>query len=194
MGEDLDLWFRLADETPVALVHAPLAAYRAAVAGLPHGGAAAGGLPPFMSRMRAARAERHDPAAAPAIGALVRGPAGNHAGARHCWPPASAGEALRCLVRARHAATGRRWQLTVAHGAAAARPSWPTAGSAGAFAAPIRSRSRGRCHEHGGHRSPRRDAARCSVSDRSSRPSTRKRISARPSRAASRPLPRWAAK
>ncbi len=51
-GEDLDLWFRLVDETPVALVHAPLAAYRTAVSGSLTAAARVHELPPFLMRMR----------------------------------------------------------------------------------------------------------------------------------------------
>ena len=50
-GEDLDLWFRLGDVTPVALVRAQLAAYRTQVAGsLSDGGPRK--LAPSIRRMR----------------------------------------------------------------------------------------------------------------------------------------------
>jgi len=50
-GEDLDVWFRLNDETPVALVHAPLAAYRTCVEGSLTSEHPAE-LAPFLIRMR----------------------------------------------------------------------------------------------------------------------------------------------
>src|SRR5213075_46721 len=51
-GEDLDLWFRLADETPVALAHCPLAAYRVDVNGSLTAAARAHELPALLARMR----------------------------------------------------------------------------------------------------------------------------------------------
>jgi cellulose synthase/poly-beta-1,6-N-acetylglucosamine synthase-like glycosyltransferase len=50
-GEDLDVWFRVAEHSPVALVRAQLAAYRTAVAGS-LSSAHVTGLAPYLVRMR----------------------------------------------------------------------------------------------------------------------------------------------
>ena len=52
LGEDLDLWFRLAEKSPLALVRSPLAAYRVALHGSLSTLARPMGIPPFMQRIR----------------------------------------------------------------------------------------------------------------------------------------------
>jgi hypothetical protein len=52
VGEDLDLWFRLAEKSPVALVRSPLAAYRVALPGSLSALAKPTSMAPFMLRMR----------------------------------------------------------------------------------------------------------------------------------------------
>jgi hypothetical protein len=52
LGEDLDLWFRLAEKSPLALVRSPLAAYRVALNGSLSTLARPMGIPPFMQRIR----------------------------------------------------------------------------------------------------------------------------------------------
>jgi len=109
-GEDLDLWFRLADESPVALVRMQLAAYRTAVAGSLSAGARRE-LAPFLERMRR-RALDGTLAARHRRSALWFVAQQEITLARDLLAEGHRREALRCLWRARDAAPGTRWQLT----------------------------------------------------------------------------------
>jgi hypothetical protein len=113
-GEDLDLWFRIADESPVALVHAPLAGYRVAIAGSlssahhkqPHE------LAPYLHRMRQ-RALAGGMSEQQRRSALWFIAQQEITLARDLLAAGKRREAIRWLIQSRHAASGRRWQLTM---------------------------------------------------------------------------------
>lgn len=109
-GEDLDLWFRVAERTPVVLINQPLAAYRLMPDGLSARFAAE--EPPYLQRMQA-RAQtlelpRHQRASALwFVGQqrITRARAALSAGQRR--------EALAILMKAHGARLTPRWALSV---------------------------------------------------------------------------------
>lgn len=108
-GEDHDLWFRVTDETPLALVNAPLAAYRIVPDGLSsmHPNA----LAPYLVRMR----ERALTGAIPArhrASALWFVAQQELTLAREALIAGNRRRALRFLLSARHVVWDRRWQMT----------------------------------------------------------------------------------
>ncbi|MEO7885543.1 MAG: glycosyltransferase family A protein [Polaromonas sp.] len=110
-GEDLDLWFRLAEKTPVALVRSPLMAYRLAVEGglTTHHPELA--MPPFLERMRE-RALSSGMTAAQRRSALWLVAQHELTLARQALASGQRHEGFGWLIRARRAAAGRRWWLT----------------------------------------------------------------------------------
>jgi hypothetical protein len=111
-GEDLDLWFRLAEQAPVALAHAPLMAYRLAVEGSLSSGHARWPCRLFWSACGSARfqgpcrtAQRHSALWLVAQHELTLARQALAAGSRRegwAW------------LSARRAAAGKRWWLTAA--------------------------------------------------------------------------------
>ena len=111
-GEDLDLWFRLADQSPVALVNLPLATVRGAVPGS-LSARARRALPPFLARMREHARDGTIPARH-RRSALWFVSQQQVTLARMALAAGQRGEALRWLLHARRGIIGRRWCLTLA--------------------------------------------------------------------------------
>jgi glycosyltransferase involved in cell wall biosynthesis len=114
MGEDLDLFFRLADHTPVALVHQALMAYRIFVdssLSSAHSAHRFESLPPWLVRMREASLNGAIPARhrRTALWFVTQQEINL---AREMLALGRRRDALRWLMKARHGAGTRRWQLT----------------------------------------------------------------------------------
>ncbi|MDB5929083.1 MAG: glycosyl transferase, family 2 [Polaromonas sp.] len=111
-GEDLDLWFRLAEKTPFALVHSPLSAYRISVQGsLTMQNVVM--MPPYLERMRM-RAQTGSMSAAQRKSALWFVAQSKLTLARLALASGDRLEGVSWLLDARHAARGKRWWLTAA--------------------------------------------------------------------------------
>lgn len=112
-GEDLDLWFRLAELAPVALAHAPLMAYRLAVDGGLSSGHDTLAMPVFLKRMQ----QRAQSGAMPLSrrGSALQLVAQYQVTlARQALAMGKRREGWAWLVKARRAAGGKRWWLTAA--------------------------------------------------------------------------------
>lgn len=110
-GEDHDLWFRVADETPLAFVNAPLAAYRVVPDGLSAGHPNM--LAPYLLRMR----ERALDGTMPARhrnAALWFVAQQEVTLARYALVDGNRRRAWHWLLQGRHAIWSKRWQVTAA--------------------------------------------------------------------------------
>jgi len=112
-GEDLELWFRISERTPIALVHAPLAAYRVGVADSLSDGRQPWCQPPWVDRLRRrVRARGFDPRRRRSALRLADQLGLNMA--REAIAAGERGAAFALLMGARHAMAGRRWWVTAA--------------------------------------------------------------------------------
>jgi cellulose synthase/poly-beta-1,6-N-acetylglucosamine synthase-like glycosyltransferase len=111
-GEDLDLWFRVAEQTPITLVKAPLLAKRTAVEGsLTAQHDETMFLYPAIQRMRK-RALSGVMSAQQRRSALWFVAQQEVSGARYAVASGQRLESMRWLIRGRHAVSGKRWWLT----------------------------------------------------------------------------------
>lgn len=110
-GEDLDLWFRLAEETPIALAKVPMVAYRVATAGgltMQHCPLT---MPSFLGRMRV-RAHSGTLTAPQRRSALRLVAQQEVTFARQAVVSGKRLQSLLWLMHGRRAASSRRWWLT----------------------------------------------------------------------------------
>lgn len=110
-GEDLDLWFRVADETPVALVRQPFAILRTVPASLSTWQPRTA-IPPFLDRMER-RARHGEMPAKHRASALWFVGQFQVTMAREALAERNRRRALQLLLRSRRAFCTRRWQLTL---------------------------------------------------------------------------------
>ena len=113
-GEDLDLWFRLAEQTSIAFVHLPLVAYRTKVPGSLSSSHPLS-IPPYIHRMRqrahAGALTKHQRQSALWFVSQVEVGV-----ARGFFSLGQRIEGFRWLARGRHAMQTRRWWITLAMG------------------------------------------------------------------------------
>jgi cellulose synthase/poly-beta-1,6-N-acetylglucosamine synthase-like glycosyltransferase len=112
-GEDMDLWFRLAEYAPVAFVPAPLAAYRIDVEGSLTSKHPEQEVAPYLRRMRARALAGEMPAAQrkSALWLVAQQEIGM---ARQCLEAGKRLKGAQWLLRGRAAATSKRWWMTAA--------------------------------------------------------------------------------
>ncbi|MGH8821254.1 MAG: glycosyltransferase family 2 protein [Rhodoferax sp.] len=111
-GEDLDLWFRLAEQSPIAIMHVPLVARRVAVAGSLTVQHDASIMLPWVTRMRT-RAVSGIMTRSQRKSALWFVAQFKVTLARQAVAFGFRLEGIRWLLRGRRAAIGLRWWLTV---------------------------------------------------------------------------------
>ena len=112
-GEDLDMWFKLAEKTPIALVKSPLAAYRIEVQGSLTAHQAELHMSPYLYRMQE-RALSGGMTPAQARSALWLVAQLEVSVARRALVQGNRLECLRWLIRGRRAMAGKRWWMTAA--------------------------------------------------------------------------------
>ena len=112
-GEDLDMWFRVAEKSPIAWVKRPLVAYRVSVEGSLSLKNTELKLPPFFHRIRA-RALSGVMTEDQAKSALKMVADQEISMARDALASGQRREAIRLLGSARNWASKRRWWFTVA--------------------------------------------------------------------------------
>ena len=111
-GEDIDLWFRIAEQTPIALVKSPLLVYRTAVEG-----SLTAQHDPMLFRYPAIQ-RMQSRALSGAMSAQQRRSTlwfiaqQEVSGARYAMASGQRLEGMRWLIRGRHAVSGKRWWLT----------------------------------------------------------------------------------
>ena len=110
-AEDLDFWFRLAEQTPIALAHAPLVAYRIEVSGSLTAGHPVIQVPLSMERMEA-RAISGSMKPAQRRSTLWFVAQHKLTLARLALSSGERVEGLKWLIKGRHAAASKRWWLT----------------------------------------------------------------------------------
>ncbi|WP_156385584.1 glycosyltransferase family 2 protein [Ramlibacter sp. Leaf400] len=110
-GEDLELWFRLSERTPIALATVPLVGYRTHVHGSLTRRDDARGLPPWVDRMRQrVTAPGFDAARRRSALALIA--QFRLSLARDALAAGRRTRAMGLLVQAHHAVGSRRWWFT----------------------------------------------------------------------------------